>query len=159
MFNFGVYPAIRLANNGKDLPEETFGLSANDFYGFLQNIGTSGRYNFVVFEYLDLINAVLLALAVFFALNSFLKSIQASDFVSSVKVFPVVMGVLDVFENFGYIFLTLRYPHKFDSVVSTVLFATNAKLVFGMFAFLSFVSCAIVLVLRYFFRAANSGSE
>ncbi|MEZ5347370.1 MAG: hypothetical protein R2681_17625 [Pyrinomonadaceae bacterium] len=151
LFNFGPYTQLKALVDGKELPEEKFGVKPEEFYEFLEKIGASGVSTYSTFQLLDYLNGILLAAALFSTLYLFLGRLGAGQTVRSVLVFPVCMGTLDVIENSGVLYLLRQYPEKLESFASNVAFITNAKLVFGMFGFLSLIFCAVVLIFRAIF--------
>ncbi len=155
LFNFGPYTTLKAAIDGKELPEERFGVMPAEFYEFLEKLGTSGLSTYTTFQVLDYLNGILLAAALFGTLYMFLDRLEASQTIRSILVFPVCMGILDVAENSGFIYLVQHYPAKLESIASFVGFITNAKLVFGMFGFLSLIVCAVVLIGKALFARST----
>lgn len=155
LFNFGPYTTLKAAIDGKELPEERFGVLPAEFYEFLEKLGTSGMSTYTTFQILDYVNGILLAAALFGTLYLFLVRLEASQNIRAVLVFPVCMGILDLIENTGLIYLVRQYPAKLESFAANVAFITNAKLVFGMFGFLSLIFCAVVLIGKALFARGS----
>ncbi|MCB1025655.1 MAG: hypothetical protein KDB79_14760 [Acidobacteria bacterium] len=146
LFNFGPYSALKAAIGGKELPEERFGVKGAEFYQFLEKIGAPGLQTYSNFQILDYLNGILLAFALFCTLYVFLERLGASQNIRSILVLPVSMGILDVLENTGFLYLVNQYPAKLEGFYSYVAFVTNAKLVFGMFGFLALIFCAAAMI-------------
>ncbi len=148
LFSISGYPSIREANENKDLPDETFGMTSESFYGFLDKIGESERQNYLIFESMDYVNAFLLGAVLFIALSMLLKRANAGIVLRSVLVFPVAMLVFDLLENTSFIILTLNFPNQMVQLANASGFFTNAKLVFGSFGFLSLILCVIFVIVK-----------
>lgn len=128
LFNFGPYPALRAAGGGA-LLEERFGYSAAQTQSWLAALGPADRALYRRFQYLDLANALLMALA----LTSLLSYLRQRLFPSrpawqALAGLPLLVGALELLENLCLLGLLADFPATRSWLVISASWATRLKL-------------------------------
>lgn len=146
MFNFGLYPRIKLLASGSELPEESFGYSSESVLLFVSSIGERGESIYFYFQILDLINAFLFAVTLVLVLEYF-----AEKFFSSVKIFvvsfilPGLLFILEVLEN-ALLLLIVSYQNiRFIEFASWI---TVLKLSLATVLLVAVVALVLIYILQ-----------
>lgn len=149
LFQFSLFPELKVLSENADLPEERFGFSSDYIYGFLDKIGEPGRSLYFSFQLLDYVNALLLGLAVFGTLYYFLGRITKKRLARVILTFPVLAAVFDLFENSLICYLLSFFPDRSDSTAEFISLFTKLKLTAGGFSGLLIIVCGVSLLLKF----------
>ncbi len=150
LFSFSLYPQVKELSKNADLPEEKFGFTSEYLYSFFERLGTNGRDAYFSFQLMDLLNAVLFGVALFAALFYFLRKLNANSFFNVLLALPVISALLDVSENFVFLYLLSIFLERSESLVRLASFLTSAKLTIGSLAFIAAVICGLTTLIRFF---------
>ncbi|MFK7802471.1 MAG: hypothetical protein AB8G95_12620 [Anaerolineae bacterium] len=154
-FIVGPYPVIAEMNIGP-LPEERFGYQASELATWLEDLGDAGRTLYQQFQLLDIINAVVAAVALSIGLSFVLTRLFPADhWVQSAKWLPAAVFVLEVVENLLLYTNTSSYPDL--TMASLISAITIIKLILGFGSMLLFVIFAIWSLVKFFRSRKASG--
>jgi hypothetical protein len=148
LFRVGPYATLRHATGGP-LLEETFGYDASQVQAHLGLLGEASRSSYHAFQLLDGLNALLMTIALTFALVFALSRLVSEESpLRLLSYLPVVAGVGELLENSLLLTALARFPTEAPMAGVLLGSVTSAKLVTGSAALLATVICFVALGIK-----------
>ncbi|MDH3492573.1 MAG: hypothetical protein OEM82_03420 [Acidobacteriota bacterium] len=143
LFNYSVYPNLKALSKGMDLPEEIFGPTWDYQTVFLDQIGEAGVAQYVQFQWLDFVNALLLGLVLSTTIYLILTKLEAKKFFFVVAAVPLAATLFDFVENGLMIANIGNLPNLDKGLSALYMWMTRIKLLLGTVSFLILLTCIV----------------
>ena len=143
-FLFGPYPELLNLNNNAPLPEEQLS-TPETVASFLEQIGPQGRELYIQFQFLDLLNPLIIVTFLLLTMAWLLKQRGEGSVLRFVLLVPLLILVAELWENTLLALAGASYPQSGSGIASVGL-ATVLKFL-GLGLSLSLVLLLGILVL------------
>ncbi|NNE67413.1 MAG: hypothetical protein HKN33_12670 [Pyrinomonadaceae bacterium] len=145
LFNYSIYPHLKVLSKGMDLPEEIFGATWDYQTVFVDELAKSGVAQYATFQWLDFVNALLLGIVLSATICLILSKLEAAKAFYAVAAVPLLTSIADFIEN-GIMIANLgNFPDLDKGLSGWFMTFTQIKLILGSLSFLILLICIVAL--------------